>query len=65
MTRTVHTRRPGSRAARFTQRDVARALKGAVAAGVKVAIEIATDGRMRVVMLTEAMAPSGEKNDWD
>jgi hypothetical protein len=48
--------------------DIARALKGAVSAGVRVAVEIATDGTMRVVMLTSGEAvPSSapEPNDWD
>jgi hypothetical protein len=50
MTRTVHTRHPGIRAARFTQRDLARAIKGAVAAGMKVVgTRIEPDGTLVLI----------------
>ena len=38
-----------SRAARFTQADVERALKGALAAGVKAAVFIEPNGRLAIV----------------
>lgn len=42
-----------SRAARFTQDDVTRALKGALAAGVKAAVFIDPTGRLAIVPTSE------------
>lgn len=44
------------RPARFTQSDVARALKGAEQAGVKMAVEISPDGTIRLVPEPEWIA---------
>lgn len=38
-----------ARAARFTQADITRAIKGAAKAGVQVAVEITVDGAIRLV----------------
>lgn len=38
-----------ARAARFTQADITRAMKGAAKAGVLVAVEITVDGAIRLV----------------
>jgi hypothetical protein len=48
------------RAARFTQADIARAIKGAAAAGVLVQqVTIDQDGRISVVLAgTQSVAPS-------
>ena len=65
MSGTARQSRAG-RAARFTQRDIVRAIKGAVAAGMRVAEAMVTrDGDIRLVFVTaEGVAPS-PKNDWD
>jgi hypothetical protein len=57
---TVAARAPrSSRAARFTQRDVARALKGALEAGMRVAEAMVTrDGDIRLVFALGATVPS-------
>ncbi|MGR6327704.1 hypothetical protein ACU5AX_01425 [Sphingomonas sp. XXL09] len=50
--------------ARFRQEDVTRALKGAVAAGMRVGrIEIEPNGR--IVILSETAAPTADRNSWD
>ncbi|MBI0475019.1 hypothetical protein D9601_06550 [Sphingomonas sp. MA1305] len=50
--------------ARFRQEDVTRALKGAVAAGMRVGrIEIDPNGR--IVILSETAAPTADRNSWD
>ena len=60
----ARTSRP-SRAARFSQRDIARAIKGAVLAGLRVsAVEVAWDGTIRLV-LTEAGAVPSSGNPLD
>ncbi len=45
------------RAARFAQADVARALKAIKQAGVASAVEIATDGTMRIVPIDPKSTP--------
>jgi hypothetical protein len=54
------------RPATFKQADLARALKGALQAGLKVAEAIITrDGGIRLIFVTaEGVAPL-PKNDWD
>ena len=48
-----------SRAARVKQADVARAIKGALATGLKVvAVEVAWDGTIRLVLSETAAVPS-------
>jgi len=51
----------------FKQADIVRALKGAIAAGMKVAeCFIARDGSIRLVFATAEGVPSSPpKNDWD
>jgi hypothetical protein len=64
MSAAVRTPR-SSRAARFTQPDIARALKGALAAGMRVAEALVTrDGDIRLVFVTADGAPSS-RNEWD
>lgn len=49
----------------FRQRDVTAAIKAVRAAGEEVAgVEIATDGRIRVIVGREAIAAEA-KNPWD
>lgn len=43
--------------ARFTQADITRALKGAAAAGLTVAIEIGLDGAIRLIPVEARPAP--------
>jgi hypothetical protein len=65
MTAPIRQPRP-SRAARFTQRDVARALKGALACGVRVErVTIDRDGRIDVVLAEAGTVAQSEPNDWD
>jgi len=63
---TLAVRAPrSSRAARFTQADIARAIKGALAAGMRVAEVLLTrDGDIRLVFVTAEGAPSS-RNEWD
>jgi hypothetical protein len=47
--------------ARFTQADITRALKGAAAAGLTVALEITLDGAIRLIPVeARPVAASGE-----
>jgi hypothetical protein len=65
---TAAIRQPrASRAARFTQADVARAIKGALAAGMRVAEAMVTrDGDIRLVFVTaEGVAASLPGNALD
>lgn len=51
-------------AARFKQVDVTRAVKGAVAAGLRVGrVEIDPNGK--IVILSESVAPIRGPNPWD
>jgi hypothetical protein len=51
----------------FKQRDITRAIKGAAAAGVNIAqIEIATDGRIVIIISADAaQIEAVEENEWD
>ena len=62
---TTPTRQRPSRAARFTQRDLVRAIKGALAAGMRVAEAMVTrDGDIRLVFAEAgAVAQSGNPLD--
>lgn len=66
---TAPIRQPrASRAARITQAEVARALKGALeAAGTKVErVEVEVGGiTIRVVLAEAGAVAQSEKNDWD
>ena len=66
---TAHARQPrASRAARITQAEVARVLKGALeAAGTKVErVEVEVGGiTIRVVLAQAEGVAQSEKNDWD
>ncbi len=46
-----------ARAARFTQADISRAMKGAAKAGVSVAVEIGIDGAIRLIPVEARPAP--------
>jgi hypothetical protein len=46
-----------TRAARFTQADISRAMKGAAKAGVSVAVEIGIDGAIRLIPVEARPAP--------
>jgi len=48
-----------SRTSRFKQSDLVRALKAAEKAGVKMAVEIASDGTVRLVPVTRGDNPLG------
>lgn len=53
-----------TRASRFTQTDLTRAVKGVVAGGVRVGrIEIDPNGK--IVILPESAAPAGTGSSWD
>lgn len=53
-----------NRPAPYTQADVTRALKGALAAGLKVREVLATAGGVRVIIDREDK-PSADQSDWD
>jgi len=54
------------RVARFTQREVTRAVKGVQDAGLSVAqVRIAPDGSIQVIPGTPQPAPSSTDNPWD
>jgi hypothetical protein len=60
----------GRGAAKFRQREVTRAVKALLAAGVEVArVEIGTDGRIVVIAGSPQTQPAAEpapgKNEWD
>lgn len=53
------------RLATFKQGDIARAAKGAIAAGLKIArIEVGTDGRI-VLVTGKGAPPDTSANPWD
>jgi len=52
------------RAAKFTQADVKRALKGAKAAGENARVELRPDGVIVVVPVSKRES-SDDKNEWD
>jgi hypothetical protein len=55
-----------SRAARFTQADIGRAIKGAVAAGMRVAEAMVTrDGDIRLIFSIPGDVAQSGRNDWD
>jgi hypothetical protein len=64
---TIAVRAPrSSRAARFTQADIARAIKGALAAGMRVAEAMVTkDGEIRLIFVAAEGVARLPKNDWD
>ncbi len=49
-----------ARRARFTQADIARALSGAAKAGVTMAIEITSDGTIRMTPCEARPMPTGK-----
>ena len=65
MTAPIRPPRP-RRAARFTQSDLARALKAALAAEQRVAEALVTrDGDIRLIFVTAEGVAASPKNDWD
>lgn len=54
------------RSCTFRQRDVTRALKATVAAGVEIAkVEIDRDGKIVVVVAGKQVEEANEGNEWD
>jgi hypothetical protein len=64
---TLGTQRAGRGPARFKQRDVTRAIKAMLAAGVQGRVEIETSGKIVVVMgkTDETILNEKEFNEWD
>lgn len=52
----------GRRRATFTQNDITRAFKGAEAAGVQVQVEIAADGKIVVVPMSQSNQPQEDNS---
>jgi hypothetical protein len=51
---------------KFTQADVTKAVKGAIAADVQVAgVEVDAGGRIRIIVGKPANVPNGHANEWD
>lgn len=62
----VRTSNGASRASKFRQADVARALKGAQKAKLQIAaVRIEPDGTIIVIPGTPEPVPSSERNPWD
>ena len=53
------------RPARFTQRDLAKAIKAVAAAGVPARVEVEKDGKIVVVVGEPGKAEAADRNEWD
>jgi hypothetical protein len=53
------------RACTFRQSDVARALRAAASAGVRVRVEIEPSGKITVVPMDDAKLQDSNQNPWD
>jgi hypothetical protein len=64
---TIAARAPRARrAAPFTQRDLVRALKAALAAGLQVAeVLVARDGDIRLIFSSPGAVAQSDRNEWD